>query len=96
MIACGRSIHDRFLSQRNGNFHTAPRSVLAMRRVFSCARALGGGDGAAHAGAIALGLCTCGASLNLMCCFMRLGEFGMARGRAQPTQSILKAASCDV
>ena len=60
--------------------------VGASYSVFSCARALGGGDDAAHAGARALELCTCGTSLNLMCCFMRVGEFGMARGRAQSTQ----------
>ena len=32
MIACGRSIHDRFLPQRNGNLHTTPLSFFAMRR----------------------------------------------------------------
>jgi hypothetical protein len=63
--------------------------VGASYSVFSCARALGGGDDAAHAGARALELCTCGTSLNLMCCFMGVGEFGMARGRAQSTQSNL-------
>ena len=52
---------------------------------FSCARPLGGGGDAAHAGARALELYTFGTPLNLMCCFMRVGEFGMARGRAQST-----------
>ena len=63
--------------------------VGASYSAFSCARALGGGDDAVHAGARALELCTCGTSLNLMCCFMRVGEFGTARGRAQSTQSNL-------
>ena len=59
---------------------TPPRRPSCARptSAFSCARALGGGGDVAHAGVIALGLCTCGASLNLMCCFMRVGEFGMA------------------
>jgi hypothetical protein len=64
----------------------AARAATPLRRpscarptsAFSCARALGGGDDVAHAGVIALELCTCGASLNLMCCFMRVGEFGTA------------------
>jgi len=64
----------------------AARAATPLRRpscarptsAFSCARALGGGDDVAHAGVIALELCTCGASLNLMCCFMRVGEFCMA------------------